>query len=505
MRNADADPRLALRMEETQVMCNTAKPVVLAYLASVLTGGWGCHLTKPDNPSNNQPGSSVTAACGKWQFNVQQAMNGLFQLASLSEGGGGNPRGLFQLARTTEGGGGGCKPDQCGLNGMWFGEGVQFRELHLQGAPNQQGFKLVSVDPPPEQQIPSGSKLVLGIRPRPDVPDLPGNELVLEDPRHVVLVRGLGMKHTRIHLESVNKCVNLANGEVVQADSTVDGAAVCLPKSKELVPLRIALFIQTVDDMPYWDCSSTDKEASCDHTYEYEFQASTNAGGGCDVALCNPDLATDPSLGGTWVQGRAVAFGGDVYDHQDQGFRIHSVSASATGRCPLNQLDKERTDIVNFACVGTTVSKLYLMRHTAASKRSDRPTTVSQRQAMLRMLTADYCGDGISHTENGTPIRFAARGWGDFGRYALAPRDPTRPPPPPPLPEAKWTDQGASCVDLRRLPGDRSSTCPAGSPPCKLAVGADLRTTLTPPGPQPPDRCDDVSGDYIVSAIPAVP
>jgi hypothetical protein len=456
-----------------------AKSVVLAYLASAVTGGWGCHLTNPGNPSNNQPASSVGGACSKWQFSVQQALNGLVQLAAV-----------------TEGGGGGCKPDQCGLNGMWFGEGVQFRELHLQGAPNQQGFKLVSVDPPPEKQIPSGTKLVLGIRARPDLPDLPGNELVLQDQRQVVQVGGLEMRHTRIHLESVNKCVDLARGEVVQADSTVDGTAVCLPKSKELVPLRIALFIQTVDDMPYWDCSSRDK--ACDRTYAYEFQASTNAGGGCDVALCNPDLATDPSLGGTWVQGRAVAFRGDVYDHQDQGFRIHSVSAS--GRCPLNQLDKERTDVVNFACIGTTVSKLYLMRHTAASKRSDRPTTVSQRQAMLRMLTADYCGDGISHTENGTPIRFAARGWGDFGAYALG-----RPGTTAPAPEAKWTDQGASCVDLRRLPGDRSSTCPTGSPPCKLAGIPDLRTTLTPPGPQPPDRCDDVSGDYIVSAIPAVP
>jgi hypothetical protein len=260
--------------------------------------------------------------------------------------------------------------------------------------------------------------------------------------------------------------------------------------------LLITLEIKSVSEVLYWDCTAGD--TSCGQTYKYDFFASTNANGGCEVQLCDPDLANEPALTANEpaltanaIQDGAVAFSGDIYD--DRTHKIQSVSASK--RCPSDRLDSGETDIINFACMGTTVSKLYMMRHTAASARPEQPTTVSQRQAMLSMLTAEYCGNGQSFAENGTPIRFRARGWRDFGGYGIGEGRQQV--------EAVWTDRGARCIDDLRSRTSRFVRTPACSPPrCRNVSGEPTDLLVRPPQP-PHDACDDVSGDYIVSTIPS--
>lgn len=61
----------------------------------------------------------------------------------------------------------------------------------------------------------------------------------------------------------------------------------------------------------------------------------------------------------------------------------------------------------NLACSGTALSKLHLFRHSqAAFDRGLGETDRSQRTALLKLLTADYCGTGSSFTKNGQELRY---------------------------------------------------------------------------------------------------
>jgi hypothetical protein len=64
----------------------------------------------------------------------------------------------------------------------------------------------------------------------------------------------------------------------------------------------------------------------------------------------------------------------------------------------------------NLACAGTATAKMHLIRHTQAGSYSGNariyPTKVYERQAMLRMYTADYCGNGHSFTVDGHPLYY---------------------------------------------------------------------------------------------------
>src|SRR6185295_18525269 len=76
--------------------------------------------------------------------------------------------------------------------------------------------------------------------------------------------------------------------------------------------------------------------------------------------------------------------------------------------------------------------------HTEASQVV--PTTAAQRQAMLKMFTADVCGDGTSFTVQGQPLVWAdANGVTSFVK-------------PPGSLEAIWNEGGALCLDTPRRP-----------------------------------------------------
>jgi hypothetical protein len=56
---------------------------------------------------------------------------------------------------------------------------------------------------------------------------------------------------------------------------------------------------------------------------------------------------------------------------------------------------------VTIACVGEAAAKMKLMDF---HPHGNRQASVAERQATLRMITADYCGTGHSFTVNGTQV-----------------------------------------------------------------------------------------------------
>jgi hypothetical protein len=122
---------------------------------------------------------------------------------------------------------------------------------------------------------------------------------------------------------------------------------------------------------------------------------------------------------------------------------------------------------INIACAGTALAKLFLVRHTEASQ--EVRTTRAERQAMLKMFTADVCGDGTSFTVHGQPLF-----WADV-------KGITRFPDAPASIEAVWSAKGAVCLERPR----RS----------ELAGAIQARC-----GPLP--RCTTHTQGHVVSANP---
>jgi ADYC domain-containing protein len=419
---------------------------VAAGLFAVLAASCGSHPPHAPPNGNDQGSASSGPQCKSWQFADAAPQDPRFQLAAFV------------------GGGGGCDSDQCGLNGMWFGQGVGFREIHLGHTANHEGLQLTGVMAPPRSRA-VGRDLSLTID---------KDAMALEDQ---------------------------ATGAIAVATSDLAGAKLVLTWNGHYVdklkqtPITFTLEILEVTRPAFWDCPVGAR--TCDHGFKYRFAAITNADGGCKVEVCDPNLARDTADPDASIAGTAVAFIGDVYgkraDADLDEFKVYSREASP--RCAADQLPDGDRDIINFACTGTTLSKLYLMRHTTASRPASRPVPVSQRQAMLRMLTADYCGIGMPFTHNGVPLSFGTRGWGTFAHYDLNAREPL---------EAIWTDHGAACIGQPRLATEHPyreivSHCAIAPPTCTAAHPDPA--LLTPPT-APPSGCDDTSGSYLESALP---
>jgi hypothetical protein len=90
---------------------------------------------------------------------------------------------------------------------------------------------------------------------------------------------------------------------------------------------------------------------------------------------------------------------------------------------------------VTIACVGEAAAKMKLMGY---GPQGPRGATPEERTATLRMITADYCGDGHSFTVAGTPVA-----WRDAAGTV-------NPPFSERVLEAKWGPGGALCLDTPR-------------------------------------------------------
>jgi hypothetical protein len=140
-------------------------------------------------------------------------------------------------------------------------------------------------------------------------------------------------------------------------------------------------------------------------------------------------------------------------------------------------------NVINFGCAGGTLAKMHLTGHTyVANNYPGFQTTVPERQAMLKMLSADYCGTGKAYTVGGQPLT-----WADHKHWMQrAPNSST---------EAHWQSWGATCLNRPRL----AATDPV--------TYADLRNEINASCPQPLSTCPWVapSGTHLISANPPQP
>jgi hypothetical protein len=163
-------------------------------------------------------------------------------------------------------------------------------------------------------------------------------------------------------------------------------------------------------------------------TYTFQYR---RAGAGAEelVQLCKgspvPAGSTDPQV----ASQLALVFAGDRYD---------------AARKTVTQTSPECW--FNVACAGTAVAKMHLLRHTWAGSTGPYVTQVPERQAMLKMLTDDICGTGLSFTRDGMLVYYADRHappWHPFAPVGA-------PAPTIGSMEAVWDPDGAVCLDVPR-------------------------------------------------------
>lgn len=121
---------------------------------------------------------------------------------------------------------------------------------------------------------------------------------------------------------------------------------------------------------------------------------------------------------------------------------------------------------VTIACVGEAAAKMKLMDF---HPQGNRGASAADRQATLRMITADYCGTDHSFTVTGTPVA-----WRDS-------LDRVKPPSGEVHMEALWDEHGAICLDTPRAVGRGDVEAVCAIPTCddeSFVPGAVWRTML---------------------------
>lgn len=140
--------------------------------------------------------------------------------------------------------------------------------------------------------------------------------------------------------------------------------------------------------------------------------------------VCNGDL-TD------LLASTATVLGGETYD-----LATKTVNAN-----------KDRWFTI--ACPGSAADKLRMFGYGPQSNfgGTGLPATPDQRQATLKMITADYCGTGTSYTQNGTPLQWANAAGTVAMQGALGDV------------ESVWTKNGALCLGTTRIANPGALAC----------------------------------------------
>jgi len=97
-------------------------------------------------------------------------------------------------------------------------------------------------------------------------------------------------------------------------------------------------------------------------------------------------------------------------------------------------------DKFSITCTSGVIGKCVRAGYKPWKTASDGRPMWDYHQACTRMMRADYCGDGVAHTREGTPIEIIDR----LGSAEEPGSDLAF--------EACWTPEGASCVARTRLP-----------------------------------------------------
>jgi hypothetical protein len=164
-----------------------------------------------------------------------------------------------------------------------------------------------------------------------------------------------------------------------------------------------------------------------------------------------------------------------------EGERIDPTAKVITG------IDR---DWFNLGCAGHLLAKMYLMGHVEAASSLGYFTTLEQRQTLMKMFAADYCGTGTSFTVPGIRLQ-----WQDDNLWARYPG---------PLAdlevEARWTPTGATCLNVPRVMANPSSDSIAKWPDGVVpAIAAQCPALLGVPCH--PD-IQDTDGAHLVTANP---
>lgn len=124
---------------------------------------------------------------------------------------------------------------------------------------------------------------------------------------------------------------------------------------------------------------------------------------------------------------------------------------------------------VTIACVGEAAAKMKLMDFHPGGARGASP---AERQATLRMITADYCGTGTSFTQTGTPVA-----WRDN-------LDTIKPPHGEDIMEALWDADGALCLSTPRFVAREDVAAVCAIPTCddEAIVDGVVWRTMLPEG-----------------------
>jgi hypothetical protein len=93
----------------------------------------------------------------------------------------------------------------------------------------------------------------------------------------------------------------------------------------------------------------------------------------------------------------------------------------------------------NIGCAGGALAKMYLTGHVQAAQSAGFTTNLDERQTILKMFAADYCGAGYPFTVQGTPLD-----WVDDKATMSAST-------PPVSIEGRWNKDGAVCLDNPRI------------------------------------------------------
>lgn len=100
----------------------------------------------------------------------------------------------------------------------------------------------------------------------------------------------------------------------------------------------------------------------------------------------------------------------------------------------------------NLGCAGSALAKMALTGHTEAARIAHSfNTSPLERQTILKMFAGDYCGDGTPYTVAGQPLNWADER-GTMKMPALLASPPLQV-----VREARWTPDGAACLDQPRI------------------------------------------------------
>ena len=124
------------------------------------------------------------------------------------------------------------------------------------------------------------------------------------------------------------------------------------------------------------------------------------------------------------------------------------------------------------ACPGSAADKLRMFNYGPQSNfdGAGHPASPDQRQATLKMITADYCGGGVSYTQNGTPLQWENHAGTVYMTSQLGPV------------ESVWNKSGAVCLGSTRI-ANIPVACSTSLPSCTghtLAEGEWI-THVPPP------------------------